>query len=85
MLTPLQERKSVYETSLFEATFSAVSNCWEIVTDHFRIMVRNLNIRGLEGLRTKYQKVKCEDCLFDLRGEWLVVESYDSIETLSLW
>jgi hypothetical protein len=34
----------MFKTTFLEATFSGVFNCWEIVTDRFRIAVKNLHI-----------------------------------------
>jgi hypothetical protein len=72
-------------TGLFEATFSGVLNSWEVVTDSFRILVRNLHISKVDNLKTKWHKVKCKNCLFDLKDDWLIIESYDDVEVSSLW
>ena len=75
----------MFRTDHFEATFSGVFNQWEIVTDRFSFIVRNLHVPDTEHLKTKCHVIRCSNCRFDLRDEWLIVKSYDKLETLSLW
>ena len=75
----------MFEANMFEATFSGVSYHWEVVTEQFRIFVRNLSVIGMDGLKVKYHKVTCEACSFHLDGDSLIVDSYEKIKTSSLW